>query len=111
MNLTQLQRRIEEWRALKQILEFQYPDGRWQLLQIWLRQRGEWQSLINEILDTPSDEDCLTLVIEAIGMSESQLRLIDPGGQMQSEAIGYINALKRLYFDRLAADIPARQLT
>ena len=111
MNLMQLQRRAEEWKALKQILEFQSPDGRWQLLHIWLRQRGDWQLLISEILEAQTDGESLSLVIEAIGLSENQLWVIDPDRQMRAEAIAYIRTLKQLYFDRLAADLPARQLT
>lgn len=100
-NLPNLQARAKEWDALKNILTIDDPNSRWNLLQIWLRQKGDWQALINQILETPETTDCVWLIVDALNIPRQMIGLIDASGVMRRQAAQYIAIVKSLYFDRL----------
>jgi len=102
-NLQTLQAKAEEWNALKNILTIENPDSRWNLLQIWLRQKGDWQAIINQILQTPSTDDCIWLIVDALQIPRSMIALLDANGSIRAQAAQHIATVKTLYFDRLSA--------
>jgi hypothetical protein len=107
LKLNYLQQKFEQWQALQLILSIDSPDSRWELLQIWLRDKGDWQKVINKVLSTPDLDDCLSVILEALNVPRSMLMLFDADGKIQAGAQHYISVIKTIYFDRLA---PPKQL-
>lgn len=98
-----LQSKIAEWNELQLILSLDDPESRWQLLQIWLSKKGEWQEVIHEILATPELQDCLLLILDKLGIPPWMLSLYDQDMKIQNAAKHYIGVVKMLYLDRLAS--------
>lgn len=100
-NLESLKKRAEEWAALQLILTIDSPESRWQLLQIWLREHDDWQQLIEQILATSSNHDCLALILAKLEISQSLIEIFDRDGKIRDKASLYIGVIKQLYSDRL----------
>lgn len=100
-NLKYLEAKAEEWKTLQLILQIESPEARWQLLQIWLNERSDWQQIIQAILQTPDNAACLKLILDKLEIPETMLSFFDGKGLIRQGAAHYISVIKALYLDRI----------
>lgn len=97
-----LQTKIQEWQALECILTIDDPVSRWELFQIWLADKGDWQTVIKKVLQTPDNDDCFNVVLDALNIPRSLLAMFDANGKIRAGASHYIGVIKELYLARIA---------
>lgn len=103
MNIQTLTAKKQEWEEVKNILELgTSANGRWMLLQLWLRRHPEWLSLVETILIT-DDDSCFAYFQNLLQVSDLELALLDPTQKIRKEVARYIGVVKDLYAARTAA--------
>ena len=105
INWLELLRRKKEFEAFATIMNLSNPESRWQVLNLWLAEKGDWQQTIKECLDS-DDSQIVPILCRALNIDENALALFDANGAVRQKAVEQVKAVKALFLARQALDLP-----